>query len=357
MSAAHCSIYDGVAHDNYACVDTVINTCYNASVYKTMKDDTVRNSAYEAAISQLQITPGDLWLEIGCGAYLCLTNIAMRAHPEINILAIEANQSAYDSARTLAEKQNCDKKQLEVRNVRSDKLVEKRVVKVVLSELIGNIASQEGAAVFLKRYVNTHQVPRYAATFFAPCSLSNILKNVKPSSDIYNSSSFMVMDTALSKCNCSNKWAPAEHFDFYTGKYSEQRQEWEFEIAEDGKVDCFGLFVWVGFCNYQNRDRAFGQQSTSFPYQSALKFDTVPTHSFSSLQDDSTTASNWFNVIVKFPKAVHVSKGQMLKATSIFNYDKKTTEGKYIPSYSFEVGDQKFGIPFSHFAQDYESKS
>lgn len=317
-----------------------------------MVDDKVRNLAFKAAIDQLKTQNGDWWLEIGCGAYLCLTKLVIEAHCEIKILAIEANEKACADAIQLAKEHNF-LPQLQVQNVRSDQLDHSVDFVVVLSELIGNIASQEGAPVFLQQYTGKLQVPRYAATFFAPCSLSNVIENATHSSCVYDCSSFMMIDSDLSKCTFSSNWEPAEHFDFHTGKYSAKKQDCLFEIIEDGTVDCFGLFVWVGFCGYDHKKPISVLNKTAFPYKSNLQFDTEPTHSFSSLRNDSATASNWFNVIVKFDKPVTVQKGQKLNVTSTFEYDKRTTDGKLIPSYHFQVGEQVLDIPFSHFGQDY----
>jgi hypothetical protein len=321
-----------------------------------MTSDKPRNDVFRRAIRQ---APGGKWLEIGFGAHLSLSRIVLKEKEGVDLTALEANPEAFLAGQHLAKKLKLNNLTLLcVRSetyMNSDELAD---ISVVISEVIGNIASQEGAAVILQDFQGkglTH-IPRYAATFFSPCNMKCITRHVKDRSTIYDGRTFLLLETDLMKSSMSDMWAPAEFFDFQTGKYSQHEQEFAFTCKKSGVVDCFAMFVWVGMNDDGQRksSRLKSYQAKGYPYGYPIPLPS-PTLSFSSLWDDGMSATNWFHVVVRVPTPIRVTKGQKLSVSTNFKYDEHLGE-KLVPSYSFTVGEQQVCIPYDMFTQDYERR-
>jgi len=370
---------------------------YTEGVYQAMAADSKRNDVFRAA---MLAAPSGKWLEIGCGAQLCLTRLAL-ARCDIDIRAIECAPIAFGLAKILWRSLPLVQRErltLELLHSSDMKDEDKLEIQVVLSEIIGNIASQEGIVVVLLPLVvfilshicfayvfrvlhlllllllSSHvwfvlqigapmilrpfqnagicHIPRYAATFAAPCSFAKIMQHVDRHSSVYDTSTFTLCTSNLMLSMVTKNWEAAEFFDFQTGVYSPQMQRLHFHVNVTGTMDCIGLFIWVGFDGLRTGRASF--KATGYPYNSTCKLPCHGTPSFSSLIGDSSVASNWWNVIVKLPTPIEVTEGDELEVKSDFQYDRRSKKTNQLaPSYYFSVNGQKCGISYEEFGQDY----
>lgn len=92
---------NGAAQSAPTPIEEVVLTYSEAAEgYSSMNQDTVRNTAYQHGINQAITQGAKHWIEIGCGAHLCLTkNILNHGDGSTTVVAIEANEDAVPMAR------------------------------------------------------------------------------------------------------------------------------------------------------------------------------------------------------------------------------------------------------------------
>ena len=120
---------------------------YDSLLYYAMTNDERRNACYRAAIAR--IVPGKSVVDIGTGADALLARFAIEAGAR-KVYAIEMLPESFDrAAKLLAQKGLESRIHLIYGDATRVELPEK--VDVCVSELLGMIASSEGAAVILNR--------------------------------------------------------------------------------------------------------------------------------------------------------------------------------------------------------------
>lgn len=118
--------------------------------YEAMRDDEPRTQGYEAAIKKrLAGTDGSITVvDIGTGSFALLAIMAARAGAR-KVYAIEKNAEAAELARKTVEKEKLQDK-IEVIEGDSMQVELPEKVDLIVSELIGSIATQEGVEPIIK---------------------------------------------------------------------------------------------------------------------------------------------------------------------------------------------------------------
>lgn len=152
---------------------------FSEAQYEEMRDDKLRTEAYYSAIDVM--APGKFVLDLGTGALALLAIRAGRAKAA-HVWAIEASQSAAQSAREEIEKNGLSSK-VTVIEGRSEDIILPQRVDLVIHELFGEIASREGVATIMRDAANRHvsrralehgdwSVPQAASTLILPAELN-----------------------------------------------------------------------------------------------------------------------------------------------------------------------------------------
>jgi len=149
---------------------------YIEACYAGMRDDVTRTEAYRKAI--MKVAAGKVVLDIGTGAFALLALFAAEAGAK-HVYAIEVNTSAAEAAkRNVAEKGFADKVTVLTGFSTDSTLVLAAKADLIIHELIGEIAGEEGVVAAVVDAKMRHMspdaepplcIPARACTMLAPC--------------------------------------------------------------------------------------------------------------------------------------------------------------------------------------------
>lgn len=127
----------------------MIEETFSPFVYELMNQDKARNDAYADVLVRSDALRGKRVLDIGTGATLTLSMMAMAGRPA-RIDAIEAKRSSFEEATAFLKKQSrSDRECVHLHHGFSSDVTLPERAEVLIHELIGTIASAEGVAVIL----------------------------------------------------------------------------------------------------------------------------------------------------------------------------------------------------------------
>jgi amino acid adenylation domain-containing protein len=229
---------------------------YNSLMYHAMTHDERRNACFRAAIAKL--VPGRTVVDIGTGADALLARYSIEAGAK-KVYAIEMLPESFDrAARVLAEKGLENRVHLIYGDATRVELPEK--VEVCVSELLGMIASSEGAATILNRARRFLQpggvmIPDRCSTQIAAVSLPSSLEREPRFTEIsgpYVERAFAQMGRPFDIRTCINHLPKScllsdsaifEAMDF-TGVVPEQfESEVRLRIIKGGRLN--GFLLWL----------------------------------------------------------------------------------------------------------------
>ncbi|KAG5186435.1 hypothetical protein JKP88DRAFT_241042 [Tribonema minus] len=221
-----------------------ICSTYSNEGYTCMNQDAVRNSFFQKTI---EYTQGRNWLEIGPGAHALLTQMALRKPTLHSLVAVEANeQSALEARKCVKHDSRC-----RIITGYSTTYAGEKCVDVVLSEIIGVIASSEGVIgvmndLRMRRYAtqSTAMIPARAATFIAPVQLGSI--DICRGGNVYASERILLLrGMRVDSANLANDVGMLEdlHFDMLIADRLTHHST--LQIVKSGQCHGFGMFVGI----------------------------------------------------------------------------------------------------------------
>ena len=231
---------------------------YDAGLYDPMTQDTERNWRFSDALDRS--AKDRVVLDIGTGAYLFWAREALRAGAR-GVVALESMQDSYQAAtRTLTEVPGGERITL-LHGASTELSLEARA-EVCVAEIIGSLASAEGAAAVIadarRRHLSPDAVviPDVCLTRAAAASLTDLLGGQEPAFASaaapqltrifdWNGAAF---DVRLRIANPArdgvmSDHAPVERLDFNGELRPEQESQFRLTIDRPGQVD--GLLTWL----------------------------------------------------------------------------------------------------------------
>ena len=231
---------------------------YDPLLYRAMTNDLYRNGKYRAAINQ--IVNGKTVVDVGTGADALLARFCVEAGAR-QVYAIEMMDESFQSACELIQRLGLtDKITLIHGDARSAEIPEQ--VDVCVSELLGMIASSEGAPMILnqaRRFLKSEgvMIPSLSATKIAAVSLPNSLSSAPAFSKMglpYVERIFQSVGYSFDVRVCINNF-PKSHIistedlfevlDFQHELPQEFRRDIQLTIMKDGPIDGFLLWLYV----------------------------------------------------------------------------------------------------------------
>ncbi|MDP7274288.1 MAG: hypothetical protein QF363_02320 [Planctomycetaceae bacterium] len=147
-----------------------MNQWYTRGTYQILRNDTVRNAAYEKAIAGT--VAGRSVVDIGTGAFAFLAEMCVAAGAE-KVFAIEENTESFRSAQDRVRHASLESRIQLVSGFSTDvELAEK--CDVLIHEIVGSVGSAEGMTLVVndakKRFLkqNADFIPRECSTFVCP---------------------------------------------------------------------------------------------------------------------------------------------------------------------------------------------
>lgn len=228
-----------------------IGTYYEAH-YQLMLKDKARMEAYRKAIAQ--VAQGKTVVEIGTGAHAPLARMCAEAGAK-NIYAIEANPSAFESAKKLIAQQGLSEKITLIRGMSFDVDLPERC-DLLVHELIGDFGANEGmveaVADAKKRFLKSeHRVlperclamavavekpdfsnPLFYQLITAVKTLRNIFSKVPVATAYWN----------FPQSFCLSEPGIYEDCDFNEAVELQAKRRMELELKSPGRF--YGLLVW-----------------------------------------------------------------------------------------------------------------
>ena len=229
---------------------------YDPLLYHAMTNDTLRNEKYQAAMARL--VRGKTVVDVGTGADALLARFAVEAGAR-RVYAIEMLEESYLAARDrIATLGLVDRIQLVLGDARQVSLPEP--VDVCVSELLGMIASSEGAGVILSdalRFLkpNGVMIPLSSATHIAAVSLPERLRSTPRFTQISGSYTQKIFervgfpfDVRICIDHARRSWLTSnsgvfESLDFARRIPSESHLPVSLRVTRDAEVD--GFLLWL----------------------------------------------------------------------------------------------------------------
>ncbi len=231
---------------------------YDPLLYHAMTNDRYRNEKYRVAINQ--IVRGKTVVDVGTGADALLARFCVEAGAR-RVYALEMLDESFQAAKTTIERLRLSDRIILVHgDARSAEIPEK--VDVCVSELLGMIASSEGAAAILnqaRRFLKPDgvMIPSLSTTRIAAVTLPQNLLLAPAFTKIsgpYVDQAFRSVGFPFDLRVCvrhfpkSNLMSSSDLFevlDFAHQVEEEFRREIKLTISQDGRIDGFLLWLTV----------------------------------------------------------------------------------------------------------------
>lgn len=311
------------ASDSHGTSESICSS-YDDEGYASMLQDSVRNRFFCETIKH---TRGANWLEVGPGAHALLTMMALTNSSLNTLVAIEANAASAAKARKVLK---CHQNFV-VETGYSTTYQGPKPVDVVLSEIIGVIASSEGVCAVMndlrrRGFVTrtTKLVPARAATFITPVQLGPV--DINRGGDVYISQKMLLLrGMNVERVSLANDVGVLESLDFGGLVDDELTQHSTLVVTRTGKCHGFGMFIGIA-------------SPTPCRRYTPSKLMTVRDwHStdmwITSDCSDSHYASNWRNPVMILESPLHVVKCDILELTCTV-HDATSVNPSYSLSYT-----------------------